>query len=493
MLSAALLLAALTTPALTVDELTEAQALTSQGKLSSAADLLTGALSAGTGDERALRLALSDVRLAQLDSEQALRVLESLVPDDDHDVSLALGRAHEMSINQLFSQGAGQAAVDDAYHAAETNLVRAFDLRPDDNSTAVWALGQFYVYRLNLPDEAISLANEALDRTPDDGEALLLRGAATAFGYWTASQNENIDEANRLWQQAVDDLNQANQLLPRDRVEPLGQLTWFYEAQNIPTKAVDAARDVADRSKDPDLTLLYRLAGRYRAENNYEASGRALEKMVEISARTLTDMIRAEADPTAKAQSLIGSIDAFHRRGDLAACRSILSAIVAADPQDHDVWQTYAVVCEATSRFDDAVAAYEMAIKIDPEVARTYSDLGAVYQFSLDRDSEKSRELYEQCIVVADKHLAMENATDAMRALASEAKGLAQGNLNTLKPAGGGLLDSMMAGLRGLNLPKADDGADDGADDSADAGEESDGEEEPADDAEGEESSDSPR
>lgn len=458
MLSAALLLAALTTPALFADELEDAQNLVRQGKLSSAADLLSSTLDAGTGDERALRLALADVRLQQGDTEQALRTLESLSAPSDHAASLMLGRAHEMSIDVLFNQGVDQATIDGAYDAAEANLVKAFDLRPEDDSAAVWELGKFYLYRMNWPDDAIKLANEVLAKTPDDGEALLLRGAASAYTYWNASQNEQIDEANTIWQQAVDDLKQANELLPNSRSEPLGQLVWFYEVQNISGKAVDSARGLADRSDDPDLSLLYRLALKYRNEAKYEASGRALEKMVEISARSLTNMIKAEADPTATARLLTGSIDAFHRRGDLAACRSILSAIVASEPDDYRTWHTYAVVCTDTSRFDDAIAAYKMAIKIDPENPRTYNDLGALYQFSLQRENDTSKELYAKCIEVADRQLAMESTPDDLRQQATEARGLAQGNLNGLKPAGGGLLDSMMAGLRGLNLPSSDDG-----------------------------------
>ena len=479
MLSAALLLAALTTPALFADELDDAQNLVRQGKLSSAADLLSATLDAGSGDERALRLALADVRLQQGDTEQALRTLGTLSATGDHDVTLMLGRAHKQSINVLFNQGMSQDVIDNAFDQAQTNLELAFELRPDDNSAAVRELGNFYLYDLQLPDEAMRLADDALASTPDDGEALLLRGSAGAHTYWNASQNEQVDMANSIWQKAVDDLTQANELLPRERTEPLGQLVWFYEVQNISGKAIDAARSIADRSDDPDLSLLYRLALKYRSEGKYDPSGRALEKMVEISARDLTNMIRAEADPTATAKMLTGSIDAFHRRGDLAACRSILSAIVAAQPQDYLTWHTYAVVCTDTSRFDDAIAAYEMAIKIEPENPRTYNDLGALYQFSLQRENDKSKELYAQCIEIADRQLAMEHTPDNVRQLATEARGLAQGNLNGLKPAGGGLLDSMMAGLRGLNLPSSDDGESDESDDSAEETEESsdDGEE----------------
>lgn len=460
MLSAALLLATLSAPALVANDLEQAQSLADKGQLSKAADLLSDVLRNGSDDERAVRLALANVRLVQNDSEQAFNALEGLSPDDDHDVSLLLGRAHYMSIDQLFYQGATQDSIDTAYDEAQANLERAFDLRPDDDSSSVRYLGEFYLFKNDWVTDAIDLANDALDEIPDDGEALLLRGMASAHTYWEAFSNDNIDVANEIWQQGVDDLTQADKLLPRDRLQPLGQLVWFYEVQDISGKAVDAARSLADRARDPDLSLLYRLALKYRNTRKFDASGRALEKMVEISARTLTDMIRSAPDPTAAARLLTGSIDSFYKRGDRAACRSILSAIVAAEPKDHWVWDTYAVICAETSRFDDAIAAYEQAIEIDPENPRTYSDLGAIYQINLQRDPDKSKELYEKCIAIADAQLAMIDVEPSVRQRASEAKGVAQGNLNNLQPTGGGLLDSMMAGLRGLNLPGDDDEGD---------------------------------
>jgi len=480
MLSAALLLlTTLSAPDLVANDLEQAQSLADKGQLSQAADLLTDILRTGSDDERAVRLALADVRLIQRDPEQALDTLSGLDPDQDHDVSLLLGQAYDLSIDQLYSQGAAQDSIDAAFDAAQANLERAFELRPIDDSSAVWHLGRYYLYRNNWTTDAIDLANEALDDMPDDGEAFLLRGAASAFTYWEAFQNDNVDVANEIWQQAVDDLTQANELLSRDRIEPLGQLVWFYEVEGDARKAVDAARSIADRTRAPDLSLLYRLALKYRRAKEFDPSGRALEKMVEISARSLTDMIRDEPDATATARLLTGSIDSFYRRGDRAACRSILSAIVASEPKDHWVWDQYAVICTETSRFEDAIMAYEKAIEIDPQNPRTYSDLGAIYQHSLQREPDKSRELYEKCIAIADGQLAMVDLDASIRQRATDAKGIAQGNLNNLLPqtasdsgGGGGLLDAMMAGLRGLNLPSKGEGDDDEEGEESEEGEE---------------------
>jgi tetratricopeptide (TPR) repeat protein len=466
MLTASLFLLTLAVPALPGDGdvLAKAQDHVSRGRLGDASILLSQALESGSGDEHALRLALADVHTKMGRAEEALVTLDGLDPTDA-DVALALGRAQLAQADAMASQGFGQEELDMALGRAREHLEVALE-SSGGTGPAVWDLGQFLLYRDGQLDAALELADSTISAHPDDGEALLLRGAAGAYVYWSASQADppQVDAANEAWNKAVGDLEKANELLPRERLEPLGQLVWFYEAQDISGKAVDTAKAIAERQPEPDYGLLFRLARKYRDNGRLEASGKALATMVSMSARDLTNFIRDSEDPDRVASDLSGSIFPYYQRGDKATCRQVLAAIVAAEPQDAGVWDNYAVLCQETSRYDDAVSAYEHRLKIDDTDPRTYNDLGAIYQYFLQRDMDKAKELYDQCIDLADKQLAMIDAEPALKQNAAEAKRIAQDNLNQLRPGssgtqGKGLLDSMVSGLRSLNLPKVGDNA----------------------------------
>ncbi|RKY22371.1 MAG: hypothetical protein DRQ55_01025 [Planctomycetota bacterium] len=457
MLSASLLLITLAVPvaALDGDVLSRAHDHVVRGRLADASLLLSQALQDGEGDEAAVRLALADVHTRMGRAEAALTTLESL-DTQDADVALALGRAYVAQADAMAGKGYGQEELDLALGRAFEHLEVALAKGPG-HGTAVWEMGQFLLYRDGQRDAALELANSTLARFPDDGDALMLRGAVGSYLFWEASENGDIEAANQAWADAVDDLERANELLPRERLEPLGQLVWFYEAQDISGKAVDAAKAIVERQPEPDFTLLYRLAKKYRENGSFEASGKALAVMVSMSARDLTELLRNEPDTDAVAGRLAGSISPYYQRGDKATCRQVLEAIVAAEPRNTKVWDNYAVLCQETSRFDDAVKAYEQRLAISDDDPRTYNDLGALYQYFLPRDADKAKGLYEQCISLADRQLAMLDASPDVKENAAQAKGIAQDNMRALgsnSGSGKGLLDSMVSGLRSLNLPK---------------------------------------
>lgn len=476
MLTAPLLLALLAAPALSVDGdvLGQAKDHVRHGRLQDASLILSEALDAGAGDTEALRVALAEVRTQMDRSGEAIDTLAGLSSDNPA-VAVALGHAYLKQADKLAADGASQEAIDEALFIARDNLESAV-ANSSNGGAPVWELGQVLLYRFGELDAALDLCEQALTANANDGEALLLRGAAGAYVYWNASSAGDTGGANEAWNAAVTDLERANSLLASDRVEPLGQLVWFYQAQDISNKAVDAARQIIARQPNPDFGVLFGLAVTYRDQGKLEPSGKALEAIVSTSARGLTDLIRASDDPTGVASRLAGSIHPYYQRGDKATCRSILAAIVAAEPTDADVWDNYAVICQETSRYDDAVMAYEKELLLTPENPRVYNDLGAIYQHFLRRDNDKAKELYEKCIALADEQLAMIDLPPAAKEHAAEAKRIAQDNMRSLTPAGGGkgLLDSMVNGLRGLNLPKPAEGAAAGGEGS-DGGTEGDG------------------
>lgn len=473
MLSASLLAVLLALPL--DDSLDNAESLRREGRLDDAIATLQEALDAGPSDARAVRLALARLHLERGEGLEALTALEGLDAQGDHDVAVLSGRGHRLAADQVYFAGAEQDEINGHFDEAIGAYERAIELSGLDPSPAVWHLGEIYLYVDSAKDPALDLARQVLDEVPDDPYGLLLRGAAQAFVYYEHFSAGDTEAANAAWQEGVDDLQRADELLDDDVTDALGQLVWYYEAQGMGMKAVETARTIVDRQSPPNLALLYNLARKYRdlgGQGNLEASGNALEKMVDLDGEALTGFILAEEDSTAVAVSLAGSIDPFYRRNDRGTCRRILAAIVAADPADAQTWHNYAVICEETSRFEDAVKAYEKEIELDPQNPRAYNDLGSVLANNLRRETDRARELFEKCIALAEEQVNQLDATEDQRANAREAINVARGNLNSLQPAAssGGLLDSMMDSLRNLNLPEDDEEGEDGEETADDNG-----------------------
>lgn len=459
----------------------QAARLFRDGQLDEAAAQLRALLAGGAGDERAARRLLAEVQVASGDAAGAIETLDALRMPNDPDVALALGGAYIAWADQLALGGASEDDVRMMLADAGNQLEEAAALAPDGDLRALVQLGNFRLYRLGEHEQTITMADEALAAHPGAGELLLLRGCAGVYRYWNAKQagESGAERAQAAWRQSVDDLQAAAKALPRERLEPWGQLVWLYEDNGKPLDAVNAAAAIVERNPDASFDTLYRLAVRYSYERRFTASGRALETMVGLSAREITSRLLREEDLDGVATELAWSIDPYVNASDLATARTILSAIVAAEPTNPVIWDNYAVMCQQTARFDDAVAAYERLLSFGYTDPRVYNDLGAVLQFDLERDLARARELYQTCIDRAQAELSAEGLAPDRREHLTLAISTAQDNLRGTDTRGGvlgGLLDvlgrlSPPAGAGAGAGTGAGAGADAGADDGAgDAG-----------------------
>ena len=444
--------------------LTEARTLMNAGQMDEAAALLQATVEAGGGEATSAGILLSEVQCATGQPEAAVATLDGLGQADDAGVALALGRSYLAWADKLDAEGANQEDVRLTLLDAQSHLERAVDLSTGEGTQPHLELGNVVLYRFGDHVAAMELANDLLAANPNDANMLLLRGCAGVYEYWNAKQGGDLETANVAWQASVDDLKASAKALPRERLEPWGQLVWLYEDKGEAVKAVEAAMAIVDRQDDPNFDTLYRLAKRYSIERQFQASSRALEMMVSLSAREITTRLRAEEDKRGIATELAWSIDPFVQRQDRATARSILKAIVAADPGSPDVLHNYAVMCEETSRFEDALTAYEKLVEIQGDNPRNYNDLGALLHHALNRDLDRAKELYQTCIDMAGEQLLAANLPDARRAELTQARSVAQGSLDQLSPASGGgsLLDGLLDGLSGLELPELPEDDEDG-------------------------------
>lgn len=440
-------------PALSDGDVEQARALVAEGLYDDAIDLLRSSLEANPADID-LVVALAE---AQRQSGRPAAAIDTLatLDDDGYATSLARGQAY---IDRAAEAKARANNEDAQFYAldAKTHFEQALASAPDGDHRARVSLGFLNLYELGDYRSAYDLAEGGLTTTPDDAELRLLRGCAGVYVYYYASQGGGDEAAaHDAWKTSVEDLTAANEALPKERVEPLGQLCYMYDQKGLPHKAVDAAIELYDRQ--PTFDTLYFYAKKYADARQLEPSAKALEKIVSSSARDLTRMIAAEPDKNAVAESLHYSVTPLMNRNDVGTARSILSAIVSAQPQVPVVWNNYGVVCENARRYDDAIEAYETSLEIDPNQARAHNDLAAILHHFLDKDLDRAKELYQRCIDLAEEQLADESLelTATARAELNDARQVARDNLGQLQPKSS-LLDSMLEGVRNLDLPELD-------------------------------------
>ncbi len=453
------------------DVLAEARTLIADGSAGEAVRVLEAALSSGAADEKPVRLMLAEAQVYDGRASAAIRTLDALDTRGDYDTALAMGRTYLAWANELAMSGANNDDVHITAMDAHPHLRRAYELAPEGSSDAARELGNFELYTAGDHDRAKQIADERLGTSPDDGEMHLLRGCALVFDYWNARESGDKEATDELFSLTADDLLAADELLPPERTEPWAQLAWLYDTHGRRSDAVRAAIEIVDRDPNGNLDTLWDMANRFSLASDWNATGLAMEKLVNTSAREVYLRIRRSENTDETATRLSWSVVPFVNNGDQATAYNILKAIVAAQPSAPIVWNNYAVMCENTSRFEDAATAYEKAIELDPTDPRPYNDLGKVLAIDLKRDQERAKTLFAKCIEIAEKGLADEETPDDRRQYLAQARDVAQQNMSgggggggSSSGQGGGLLDRLRNGLRNLNVPGEGDGDGDGGD-----------------------------
>ncbi|GJM21298.1 MAG: hypothetical protein DHS20C15_12130 [Planctomycetota bacterium] len=403
---------------------------------------------------------LTDAYLALGDPIAALDMLEGVMDEQPAhvDFELANGRAFVAWTNQMIASGATQEDIDLTRLDALSSFENAAELSPAGDHRALIGEAYLYLYHFGDHAHALEMASAGLEASPDDAELLLLRGCAGVYETYNASVAGDTERADASWNTAVADLRAAAEGLPRERLEPWGQLAYLYESKGDGVQAVRAALEIADRQPEPDFDNLYRLAKKYSFERNWNASSLALQKMTALSAIELTRRVRAESELDMVATELSWSVGPFVQRNDRATALGILRALTRAETNAIDVWHNYAVLLDETGANADAKVAYEKRIELDPRNPRAYNDLASLLHRSMatgdnaDEVRAEARELYAKCIELATEQLAEENLADARRNELTTARTLATNSLDEITPksperALGGLLDGLLEGL----------------------------------------------
>jgi tetratricopeptide (TPR) repeat protein len=401
------------------------------GRRAQAIELLDSLLQEGADDERAVRSLLAEVQLAEGLHQEAVDTLTSAT-DPDADLQLQTGRAFKAWGDALAARRARPDDVGFAYDEARGWLALAAEAAPAGDTRAAVELGFLELYLAHDADAARTRADGLLQVDPKNGEALLLRGCA---GLMVSIRDVDAGEeqaAAVTRGRAIEDLVAATKQLPETRVEPWVQLAWLYEADGQGRKAAQAAGAVLERAEGADIGTLYHLARRYVAEAAWDAAGEALSQMARRRPAELTARLRAEADTTDVARSLGWAASGLIDAGRIEAARDALAAVVAAEPQDGDIWNNYGFLCRETRQFDKAYEAYETSLSFQPDDPRMLNDTGIVLHYYLHRDYDRAADLYARAVEMADAALADEELSDERRAELELARTDAKRNLEKL-------------------------------------------------------------
>ena len=412
------------------DKLADARAQIEAGQAHAAANTLATMLKAKEGDEHAVRMLLAEAQIADGAPDRALITLEPLVKPEDAPVLRLLARAFRANGDRLAAQGARHS--DDAasmYEQAADYLGRA---AAAGDASAASEAGFIELYQLGDAPAARARAEALLAKDPANGEALLLRGCTLVNACWSADKAGDAAAAKDLHDKAVADLLAADTALGNKRPEPVFQLAWLYEQSGDADKAVQAAADWCDRLPTKDASRLYQLARRYASDKNWPPAANALMQMINRDPALLTNLVKAEPDPTPVAVQLGWAIAPLVQAKRNTDARNVLAALCGADPNDADIWNNYGLFARDTGAPEDAWKAYQKALALRPDDPVLLNDGAVMLHYYLHRDYDKAQEYYEKTVELADAQLAKTDLDEATRTEVQTARDDAVNNLKKL-------------------------------------------------------------
>jgi tetratricopeptide (TPR) repeat protein len=421
-------------PAPKADPLAPAREHLAAGRAEEAIAVLQGMLDAGTGDEVAVRVLMSEAEVSLGRPAEALVTLEPVAKGKHSDVLLMQGRASK-AMGDGYARSGRQDDAGFSYDEARGYLEKAADAAPAGDSRAAVDLGMIELYIVGDHEAAMKRADKLLSRSKADGEALLLRGCAGVYVYLAAQDAGDAAEAESVAARAITDLLAADKALPKTRPEPWGQLAWLYETTGQQMNAVNAALKVLDRNKAADFTMLYHLAMRYAGERQLAAAAKALTEMVKRDPEQLGRWVAAEPEVKIAVAQLASSVEALAdpRSGRPADGRDALKTLLAIEPsQDPNLWNNYGLLCRDTQQFEDSFKAYSRALELAPDEAGLLNDGAVILHYYLHRDYEKAQEMYERAIELATEELKDKKLADDRKAEMEKAKKEATDNLAKL-------------------------------------------------------------
>ncbi len=345
----------------------------------------------------------SEALLNANDVQNALRALKKglSVHADALPLELQLGRA----LTARFHEVEGlEGKSDAALAAAERAYRKAMDDHPESGTAAV-RFGEIKVLAKDLP-AAQEAWREALKRSPDEvdlnamvawlpgkpGSELLeerIKSAGeTALLRWYQALAE-YNAVPRLWRQARKHFQRALELNP-----DFGNV-WWYLGEGAIAEGQRIQKEKGGTAMAP------------AAAKAYLEAAAAWAHYVKLFGPNLLQSIRTAADHgEAQVRKFIWLGGIAYQGRDFESAYELARLVAQARPEDVAAWNNFALFCRDGGRAEEALKAYEAALRLSPDDPQIMNDLAVILQYNLKKDSARAADLYRKAIARAEEILA---------------------------------------------------------------------------------------
>jgi tetratricopeptide (TPR) repeat protein len=182
------------------------------------------------------------------------------------------------------------------------------------------------------------------------------------------------------------------------------------------------------------------------AEGDHDAAAKELTELAALDRDLLIACIQSDPKASELAVSISSIADAKYKENDLDGAREMFRLAAEGLGNHSGFWNNYALLARDTNHFEEAYAAYETALALDPTNPALLNDTAVVLHYNLRRDLDRARNLYEQAIeegkrVLADPNtdsFGQESATTALRDATNNLRLLNQGRNEEESPQNSG-------------------------------------------------------
>lgn len=258
---------------------------------------------------------------------------------------------------------------DGDWNRAIEEFKKALDLDPN-NSLIYSAMAETY-RRHNRRNDAIAMANRAIEADPDNIDAhRLLRDI-----YMIAITSTNGRQPNpQDIQRAVHEHEEIVRIDPTDRAAFL-MLGRLYQAQNLPQKAEEVYKKYLGIEPDSEEGVLS-LARLHIESANNQAAAQLLENFLKN---------RPDSDP---AWAFLG--EAYSNLSDFKKAADAYKHAVSLNPAEAQWTHAYAQALYLDDQLEEAAKVYQQLLQDDPKSGLTLLRLGQIYRREMKYDQART-------------------------------------------------------------------------------------------------------
>lgn len=178
---------------------------------------------------------------------------------------------------------------------------------------------------------------------------------------------------------------------------------------------------------------LYYIARSWYALNDFGKAARFFQKLFTEAPDDFEFFLAQDRERDNVILTLSFLSNHVYNEGDRKAARDLLCGLLLVKKDSAVHFNNYAFLCRETGKYEEAYAAYEHAVELDPQNPRLLNDTALILHYHLGRDLDHAEALYRQAVKEAQRILRDDEAGSGEKDSAREALRDATNNLKLLK------------------------------------------------------------